>query len=190
MRKSILLFGVLAACISCSDDSDSKEARMRINHYQQPIVPGWEGPDMLTYIVQEGASIGTDDWHYMGQNILAFDYELGSTYDVIVTKKKNDPDLIDAPPYTYSLKKVVSKQKVADNTPFEVRLAIYYDANEYIKSFVTEDGQAEFKLLGKTPIDCGDLCISLSDKLDEPKTLYGTFIHQGGALKLTALRQE
>ena len=79
---------------------------------------------------------------------------------------------------------------VTSNWLVAVQLLSPMAVSVYIKSFVTEDGQAEFKLLGKTPIDCGDLCISLSDKLDEPKTLYGTFIHQGGALKLTALRQE
>jgi hypothetical protein len=188
MRKVILLISVLVFAIGCDSDDGKKSARVRVNHYQQPVI-GF-GPAMLTYVVQEDEAIGSDDWDFLYQSIQGFNYELGYTYDLRVIKKENDPDLQDAPRYEYILKELISKQKVADNTPFEVRLSIYYSGTDDIESFVTGDADAGFKLLERTPVVCGDLCASLSEKLEEEKMLYGTFVHDGVGIELKSLRQE
>jgi hypothetical protein len=187
MRKAILI-GILFLVIGCDSDSeDSEIVNLRINHYQHPatgFVP------MLAFLFQEDKSIGGDDWLPFYYTIQNFEYELGYVYDIRVMKRRIENPPIDAPGEEYTLLSVISKQKVPDNTPFEIRLTRYYSFGDVIESFVTDDVNTGFRLLSRTPVDCESLCEDLSAKLNEPKGLFGTFQHQEGAIRLVSLRQE
>lgn len=160
--------------VSCEKSDDTELVKMRINHYQQPA-NNYEFFYGLSFIVQEGSEIGNTKWYGFSGRISGFDYELGYTYDIIVQKKRIKNPMIDMPDTEYSLFKILSKTKVPDDTTFDIELAIKFP-NGY-EPLVTLNEESEFTLLGKTVIDCGELCGELENYLENETGMVGTFRH-------------
>ncbi|MFS4494820.1 DUF4377 domain-containing protein [Maribacter sp. 2308TA10-17] len=114
MKNSILL--CLFTCIffiSCSDNNDSaiEEVLLRINSYTVDCEGVQSGKCLL---IQEGDTIGTDDWEYFyfEDSIEGFSFESGFVYEITVRKTsiKNPP--VDGSSIQYSLVRIISKTEV------------------------------------------------------------------------------
>jgi hypothetical protein len=88
-------------------------------------------------------------------------------------KISNPPE--DSSSIKYILRKVISKEKVANNTTFEIQLKSTKTSNQ--PSFVTGDLASNYKILGEIEIDCSDLCKNLSEKLQTRDEVSGIFQH-------------
>jgi len=182
--KNLNFFVMLFLVIACADDDAEKEIRMRISHYQQPVF--FMGP-YFNFVVQEEGQIGDDAWTTHG-SIKDFDYEWGYTYDVIVKEEKIKNPPQDGSSIKTTLISVVSKDKVSEQTPFEIQLTwVYGDAG--FETFVRGDLASGLNLIG-VPIDCGDLCATLTQGINDKEPLTGVFHHQGNGLKLIELKHE
>ena len=62
--------------------------------------------------------------------IADFEYEWGYRYEFIIEERKPDPNIADSPPILRNLNKLVSKEKVAVGTAFEMRLETVLPSND------------------------------------------------------------
>lgn len=87
MKNTLVFVLAIVSVIifSCKKDENVEIIKMRINHYQQPV-NNQELFYGLSYIVQEGDKIGTDDWTRLSSAITGFEYELGYVYDLEIKK--------------------------------------------------------------------------------------------------------
>jgi len=170
----IIILAIISTCIiSCKKDENTEIVRMRVNHYQQPV-NNQEFFYGLSFIVQEGDEIGNDKWYGFSNIISGFDYELGYVYDIDVQKKHIENPMIDGPTVEYSLIRILSKTKVPQETTFDIALTIKY-SNGF--ETLVNNKTFKFSLLGGTDIDCGNLCDSLEEKINNQTGLIGTFVH-------------
>jgi hypothetical protein len=179
----IIFIGILILVTSCSSDDNIETVSMRVNHYKQTangLFP------KLVYLIQEENEIGTTNWNYFYSNIEGFEYELGFTYDILVIKESIDNPPQDASSIKYTLKNVISKEKVGDDITFEIRLKSVTRNNP--PSYVTGNLSSGYKILNTTEIDCGELCENLSENLENEDEVSGLFKHiENGKLKLIEL---
>lgn len=170
----IILAIISVSIISCEKDENIEIVKMRVNHYQQPV-NNQEFFYGLSFIVQEGDEIGKDKWHGFSDFISGFEYELGFVYDIEVQKKHIKNPMIDMSNEEYSLVRILSKTKVPQETIFDITLTISYSNG--FESLVTKNDISKFSLLGKTEIDCGDLCNVLEENIENYNGMIGTFAH-------------
>ncbi|SFF31284.1 DUF4377 domain-containing protein [Sunxiuqinia elliptica] len=176
MKKNLLAVLVIMAAflISCEKEDNISFAKMRINHYQQPVNMQ-ELYTGLSFKVQEGSQIGKEEWYGFSNRISGFEYELGYIYDIVVQKEKIENPMVDMPSVKYSLVKVNSKSKVPQETTFTITLAINYFNG--FESLVVENESSNYTLLGETEIDCGELCDALEENIKNENGMVGTFKH-------------
>lgn len=97
-----------------------------------------------------------------------------------------DPSLMDAAD-KYAFVRLLSKQTVPAETPFDITLAIRY-ANGF-ESLVTVGQDSTYSLLGGTVIDGGELRSELTAHIAQENGLIGTFVHGvGDTIWLRSLR--
>ncbi|WP_299393726.1 DUF4377 domain-containing protein [uncultured Gelidibacter sp.] len=166
MRAKILLLMIVGILFSCSSDDDhqTKIINMRVNHYQNT---GMGEGLFLTFLVQEGNAIGTDNWTKLYNTIEGFDYKPGKIYDlsVVVEQVKNPPQ--DASSLKYTLKEIISTQDVDPEILFDI------DLKTNGQSFVTTN--SGYELLNQIEIDCNTLCDALNAALENKDFVVGTF---------------
>jgi hypothetical protein len=183
--KNLIFFVILCLAAACASDDSGKETRMRISHYQQPVF--FMGP-YFNYVVQEERLIGSDTWDAYGA-VDGFTYEWGYTYDIIVKKEKIKNPPADGSSIKTTLVNIVSKNKVPEQTLFEIKLTWVYGNQGGFESYVRGDLASGLSLIG-IPIDCGDLCETLSQGIANKKLLTGVFQHHQNGLKLIDLKVE
>lgn len=137
---------------------------MRINHYQNTGIG--EGL-FLTYLVQEGNNIGTDNWTKFYGNIEGFDYESGKIYNLSLIIEQVDNPPADGSSLKYILEEVISTKVLDSETLFDIDLKING------QSFVTTN--SGFELLNQIEIDCNTLCDELNTSLQNQDFVVGTF---------------
>ncbi len=167
MKKLIFLLAFITFLCSCEDDNDNSEiATIRINHYQSTAI-GFA--PQFAFLAQEGSDLNTDTWVNFFHPIEGFNYELGYIYTLAVKKETiaNPPE--DGSSTQYTLLEVTSKEKVNDDTTFDIRLKL-----DDINFVNTSSG---FKILNAITINCGTLCQELENKLQNNSDLTGTFKH-------------
>lgn len=167
MKKQILLLMILGIFLSCSKDNKDHQAQtieMRINHFQGT---GFAVGPVLTLLVQEGDNIGTDNWSRFYSNIQGFNYEPGTIYNLSVKVEPIDKPPLDGSSEKYTLLKVISTQKVDNETLFNI------DLKRYGENFVTTN--TGFKLLNQINIDCNNHCDELETILQDQDYVVGTF---------------
>jgi hypothetical protein len=170
---------------SCEKDNTDDLITLRVNHYQQPV-NNHEAFMGLAYLVQEGDDIGGESWTWLAARVADFDYELGFVYDIEVRKTVVDPSLMDAAD-KYTFVRLLSKQAVPAETPFDITLTIRY-ANGF-ESLVTVGQDSTYSLLGGTVIDGGDFRSDLTAHIAQENGLIGTFVHGvGDTIRLRSLR--
>jgi len=186
MKKYLLILSSVSIIgISCSDES-FETSNMRINHFQQTAIGVGQ---RLVNLIQEGNEIGTNDWSYFYNNIEGFDYEQGYIYDLSVIKETIINPPADGSSIKYILNRIISKERVANNITFEIRLKSVIMSNP--PSFVTGNNNSGFKILDTIEIDCNDLCDEMIQMLETENELLGVFNHtDSGSIKLLELKPE
>jgi hypothetical protein len=175
MMNKFLLLCMAILFAGCS--SDFEEANLRINHFQKVGIG--LGPRLVLQ-VQEDEEIGTEQWYNFYNRIIGFEYELGFIYNLKVKKTDIDNPPEDASSIRYELIEVISKEKVADSTSFEIELTKQYDINySDPEIYVNSSGDGGFKLLNSISIDCGNLCSEFSEFLKQEPPLAAVFTHAG-----------
>ncbi|MFD0930998.1 DUF4377 domain-containing protein [Psychroflexus salinarum] len=121
MKKQLLVLMILATLMSCSNDDDNQSQilEMRVNHFQNTgprLVP------VLTYLVQEGDNIGTDNWTKFYSTIDGFNYQPGTIYTLSVKAEPIDNPPDDASSIKYTLLEIQSTQEVDNETLFKIDL--------------------------------------------------------------------
>lgn len=110
-KAFVIIFLLLASC-SKSDDSGQilpDGTNFRVNYFTTSCV-GVTQQDCL--LIQEGETLGTDDWDYFYTTINGFDFEPGFIYNLEV-KKTDIPDpLQDASSIRYELIRLIAKVAV------------------------------------------------------------------------------
>ena len=109
---------------------------------------------------------------------------------MIVKKEalKNPPQ--DGSSIKTTLVRVVSKEKVTDDTPFEIRLTMAYDDGGFSNYIHGDLSSGGYTLLGSVAVNCGDLCNDLSQGLTAKESLVGVFNHLEEGIKLIELKKE
>lgn len=72
---------------------------------------GYEGNNSC-FMVQKGASIGTDFWEQLKEPIDGFNFEAGFSYDVQIKIELRENPNADQSQFQYHLVKIISKTKV------------------------------------------------------------------------------
>lgn len=177
MKKKLLLLVLISLPIfSCSTDDSKETLLLRVNHHQQTAVG--VGPT-LVYLVQQDETIGTEQWLPLHDEIAGFEFEPGYMYDLLVTREFIGYTLEDGSSVRYSLDKVIRKEKVEPDTPFEITLksVAMIDPPE----FVTGNPESGFEVLDSIAIDCGNLCEELQQVLETEDEVTGIFRHREDA---------
>ena len=162
-----VFFGSNSCSIVGDGGNPLKTENMRINHFRQTGIG--EGLH-LVYLVQENEDIGGDEWSFFYDEIEGFDYELGYIYDLKVRKMVVENPPMDGSSIKYILVNVRSKEKVAEDESFEIKLK-WGGSN-----FVTGSDN-NFYLLDEYEIRCSDLCEELAEMLQNRDEVSGTFVH-------------
>ena len=177
-----ILLGILVcfnstSCELIRDFEGAQITEMRMNHYK---ATGFGNFPQLVYLVQEGEEIGGEKWEYFYDEISGFDFEPGYIYQLRVKKEVVDDPPQDASRFRYILLDVRSKEKVSENSNFEIRLK--WGGHNFVTNF------NDIYLLEEFPIDCNGLCENFFSLLEENDEVTGIFNHgQNSALKLISL---
>ncbi len=154
---------------------EGNEITLWVSHYRVPCVG--EGDASLCYLAQEGTTVNEDNWEYFYDAIQGFDnYELGSIYQLKIrkTERKSVPE--DAGSFDYSLMEIVSKEKVAKTTTFDIALKM--DPN-MLPFIMKKSGGEEFYLFDEIKVELGNptLKAKLEQAIKGGSTFAGTFTH-------------
>ncbi|MFC2123457.1 DUF4377 domain-containing protein [Bacteroidota bacterium] len=165
---SILSLMIILGVFSCERIFWMNKETIRINHYRQSC--GGVGAH-LCYLAQKENKIGSFEWTYFS-GVRGFNYEWGYVYDIEIKRKKMSDNIADAGEYSYKLIEVLDKQRAGPDEEFEIYLFLGPEPCVY------GDTVEGFTLFDEMDIDCGDLCIDLSNMLDTAKLLTGVFKHK------------
>ena len=166
MKKHILLLITISILFSCSSENENKTQiiDMRINHYQSTGLA--LGP-VMTLMVQEGNTIGTNNWNTFYDNIDGFNYIPGKVYNLSVKVEKVNNPPADGSSLKYTLLEVKSIEEVDNETLFDINLKMTG------QSFITTN--SGYKILNQIDIDCNSLCDELDTALQNKSNVIGTF---------------
>jgi len=183
----LILITVLQFTMSCSSDENSSEIiELRINHFQQTAVGVGQ---RLIMQVQESDKIGTDEWHYFYSSIEGFEYKSGFIYTLSVLRENISNLPADGSSIKYTLNKILSKERVAPETTFEILLKSKQISDP--PSFVSGDLSTNYKIMDEIEINCNDLCEDLSMKLETEDKVSGIFKHaENNSLRLISIKSE
>jgi hypothetical protein len=109
--------GILfTGCAMASINPDTNTV-FTIYHYK---APGVGESVQLCYVIKKN----NGDRQLFYSQIEGFDYQWGYNYTISVEKKMNKAPMADASSFTYRLRKVLKKEKVAAGETFELRTKI------------------------------------------------------------------
>lgn len=158
----------LSGCSGDDDNQSQQTLDMRINHYQGT---GTGEGLFLIYLVQKGEDIGADSWSNFYSSIEGFNYEPGYIYDLSVTVEHVDNPPPDGSSNAYTLKEIISKEKVDKETLFHVYLKLNG------QSFITGNSGSDYKILNQVMIDCNEFCEELNQNIQDQHNVTGIFKH-------------
>jgi hypothetical protein len=171
--------------ISCKKDKDTEIIKMRVNHYVQPAVSIFYYGFAL--IVQQDDKIGSNDWTGFEKNIAGFEFAPGYVYNLEVEKKQIENPPMDGSSIAYTLKSILSKTKVPQETTFEIFLSRKF-GNGFI-SYITKDESSNYKLLNSASIDCGTFCDDMAKDLKAKKEITAVCKHlDGNSIQLISIK--
>ena len=180
MKYSYLVLKIITFILivsSCKKEFVSEETiKIRMNHYYT-VGQGMMGQELYR-LVQTEENFGTDQWTPFFNNIENFNYEIGYIYELSLIKKTIAEPGNDQSPYKYILKREISKSKVTEETPFEIPIKTSeLELQPFF--YVNRVSSEKFQLLYQIDINCGIICDSLLDKLNDSTIteLNGVFIH-------------
>ncbi|MEL7147915.1 MAG: DUF4377 domain-containing protein [Bacteroidota bacterium] len=168
--KHIIPILLLTLLFSCENE-DFEVVDLHINHHKA-IAFGLH--PTLVFQVQESDQIGTGNWSNFYGQIEGFEYEWGYTYDLKAIKRTINNPPADGSSIEFILKEVTSKEAVLAEDVFTIRLRSLLRGFDQI---VTQDESNNYSLLNQQQINCGDLCIQLSEALTNHTEVSGVFQH-------------
>ncbi|WP_299437784.1 DUF4377 domain-containing protein [uncultured Aquimarina sp.] len=178
MKKILFLLIVSLVFSSCSDDDETTEiTNLRVNHYKTTTNGFFFGGLGVALLVEEGNQIGQNNFTPTFNGINNFDYELGSTYDLRVSKTilPNPPQ--DASNIRIDLIEIISKTLVSPDTEFKVRLTQNH-TNGTFNNWVFVNPDNDYSIINSSiEIICENLCDELSTKINNQEQLTGVFVH-------------
>lgn len=174
--KFILLIFSLFILISCnSDDENSNDGRdfvgtttLEFKHYRTTATALDNGLFPVVKRGEEGSDFGV---FYGG--LSGFQPELGFNYTIEVNEFFIDEPLADASSVEYDFVRLIEKVPGPTTEEFDLRLTIQFGDQQ--DSFLTMDGNGDFKLLDVIPIVCNSQCDELTQPLQDQDILVGTF---------------
>jgi hypothetical protein len=102
--------------VSCSKEENKttqiEGTLIRVNHYKEDCVGLIE---QECFLVQQEDAIGSDNWTFFYDDIVGFTFIAGFIYDLDVKIEERNPIPQDIGKYSYTLVKVLSKQKAGDS---------------------------------------------------------------------------
>jgi hypothetical protein len=102
--------------VSCSKEENKttqiEGTLIRVNHYEEDCVGLIE---QECFLVQQEDAIGSDNWTFFYDDIVGFTFIAGFIYDLDVKIEERNPIPQDIGKYSYTLVKVLSKQKAGDS---------------------------------------------------------------------------
>ncbi len=102
--------------VSCSKEENKttqiEGTLIRVNHYKEDCVGLIE---QECFLVQQEDAIGSDNWTFFYDDIVGFTFIAGFIYDLDVKIEERNPIPQDIGKYSYTLIKVLSKQKAEDS---------------------------------------------------------------------------
>lgn len=102
--------------VSCSKEENKttqiEGTLIRVNHYKEDCVGLIE---QECFLVQQEDAIGSDNWTFFYDDIIGFIFIAGFIYDLDVKIEERNPIPQDIGKYSYTLVKVLSKQKAGDS---------------------------------------------------------------------------
>jgi hypothetical protein len=117
----ICTFGVLLVNSVCRQVHQRKytgtDVTLQVYHYKVPCIG--ESVQMCYKVEQK---IGDPEYFY--DTIEGFRYDWGYNYTIIVEKKNHQAPMSGASSFTYTLKRIVAKEKVSPDETFELPLRI------------------------------------------------------------------
>lgn len=175
----LLILAYSTFFFSC--EKTENQIKIRINQFKQTAVAPY-GP-IVTFSVQQGNEIGSDNWSAFYSQIVGFEYEVGYVYDLLVVETEILNPPTDGSIKAYQLKQVLSKTKVNNHVTFD--LTLKNDLIIYVKG----DAVSGYKLLDEANIDCGILCNEFESALQSnSKLVNGRFtLNSDGSIKLVEI---
>ncbi|WP_035086668.1 DUF4377 domain-containing protein [Aquimarina latercula] len=177
-KKFLLLVIILTISISCNNDDEIIEiTNIRVNHYQDTGLVTFWGDLGVIILTQEGDQIGEEEFTNSHEKIQGFEYELGFIHDLQVSKTHIPDPPQDGSSIRIDLIRVLSKTAVSSNTEFKVRLTMNTTDGTFY-NWTTVDQENNHALINSSiSIDCQDLCLELSNKINNQEQLTGVFTH-------------
>lgn len=178
MKKIFLLLSIPILFNSChTDDNDATVIKMNINHHYQT---GYGVGKILVLLTQEGDQISTNEWLYFYTGIEGFTYEPSYIYELTVATTTIANPLQDQSSIRYRLISLDSKEAVAPDTTFKIKLQ--QEGDRFIN---TTYG---YSILNQIDINCNTLCTELDNRLQNDLNVTGIFLHgDNGTLELTGI---
>ena len=117
--------GLVLTLQSCSFFGGPITKTVAIESYQtQCTMPSYPFVQTLCMVMIE-----PDKTIQLITGIADFEYEWGYRYGLIIEERKPDPNIADSPPILRNLNKLISKEKVAAGTAFEMHLETVLPSN-------------------------------------------------------------
>lgn len=172
--KSFLPLVVFLLVFSACSEEETDTITIRINHFMEPV----SGlPTQLVLQVQQGESIGTEDWSLFSAEIEGFDFEWGYTCELRVYQRPISNPPQDGSSIAYELREVVAKTPVATDVTFSMRLK---STSRGIVDLEEVLDDTNYLFSDRVTIDCSNLCESLGQAFEDSDEVVGVFSHING----------
>jgi hypothetical protein len=166
----LLIIGLLMSCTADDATTEVSTVELFVDHYQTT-----NALSGLTYVVQEGQQIGTDQFSSLN-NIDGFNFEPGFISRIIATKTVVQNAGTEGRTATYELNQLVSKEPVAPGTRFMIPISTVTPGGETL-IFLQKRPDGNFYLSGEILIECRSFCGNLNAVIDEQLLADGIFSH-------------
>ena len=113
--------GLVLTLQSCSFFGGPVIKTVTVESYQtQCTMPSYPFVQTLCMVTEEQG--GNENALQLVTGIGDFDYEWGYRYELVTEEREPDPNIADSPPVLRNLIELITKEKVASGTTFEMRL--------------------------------------------------------------------
>lgn len=171
----LLIFSVFILISCTSDDENSDDGgdfvgttTLEFKHYKTTATALDNGLFPVVKIGEEG-----NDFRVFFGGVSGFQPELGFNYTIEVNEFFIDESLADASSVAYDFVRLIEKVPGSTSEEFDLRLTAQFGDEQ--DSFLTMDGNGDFKLLDDIPIVCNSQCDELTQAIEDQDILVGTF---------------
>lgn len=170
--KFILLIFSVFILISCNSDDNGREfvgtTTLEFKHYKTTGRAIDNGLFPVVRRSEEGSN-----FRVFSEGVSGFQPELGFNYTIEVNEFFIDEPLADASSVAYDFVRLIEKVPGPTSEEFDLRLIFQFGDQQ--DSFLTMDGNGDFKLLDDIPIVCNSQCDELTQTIEDQDILVGTF---------------